>query len=427
VDSAGEADASQPVDRRMALAREWDQLVEQVRAKPGFDDFLRPPPLERLLPAAADGPVAIINVSRWRCDALLVHRGDIRDVALPALTAEDVEHQVANYLDVLQDMQHRAADHAKAIRRVADGDTSPDAYEARARAAQLRREAGQYAELVLRSILGWLWKAVAQPVLTTLGFTDEPAAGAAWPRLWWCPTGPLTLLPLHAAGDYALNGPDRPTVLDRVISSYTPTLRALIEARSATAPAGDPRLLLVTVDRAGDESLLPAVAREREMLGKLFADRCTSLDGPDATIANVRAALPDHSWMHISCHANQLLDNPSRGGLRLHDGTLTIAEISRGRYHGEFAYLSACKTATGGLGLADEAITLAAALHYTGYQHVIGTLWSVLDSAAAEVALDLYDEDFRPADSAVRLHHAVRRLRDENPLVVWTPFIHIGP
>jgi len=49
-------------------------------------------------------------------------------------------------------------------------------------------------------------------------------------------------------------------------------------------------------------------------------------------------------------------------------------------YHAEFAGLSACKTATGGAELLDEAITLAAALHYTGYRHVIGTLWSVHDS-----------------------------------------------
>jgi hypothetical protein len=33
--------------------------------------------------------------------------------------------------------------------------------------------------------------------------------------------------------------------------------------------------------------------------------------------------------------------------------------------------LSACKTAVGGVDLLDEAITLAAALHYTGYRNVV--------------------------------------------------------
>lgn len=56
----------------MALAREWDTLVEEVRGLEGFEDFLKPPPLEKLLPASDCGPVAVINVSQWRCDALLV-------------------------------------------------------------------------------------------------------------------------------------------------------------------------------------------------------------------------------------------------------------------------------------------------------------------------------------------------------------------
>ncbi len=40
---------SREIDRRMALAREWDDLVEQVRGIEGFEDFLRPPPLDSLL------------------------------------------------------------------------------------------------------------------------------------------------------------------------------------------------------------------------------------------------------------------------------------------------------------------------------------------------------------------------------------------
>src|SRR5690242_1142344 len=52
------------VDRRMALAREWDDLVAQVRRLQGFEDFLLPPKLETLLPAAERGPVVIVNVSR---------------------------------------------------------------------------------------------------------------------------------------------------------------------------------------------------------------------------------------------------------------------------------------------------------------------------------------------------------------------------
>jgi CHAT domain-containing protein len=49
------------------------------------------------------------------------------------------------------------------------------------------------------------------------------------------------------------------------------------------------------------------------------------------------------------------------------------------------AFLSACKTATGGLLATDEAITLMSGLTYTGWRHVIGTLWTVADETAARV------------------------------------------
>lgn len=42
-------------DERMALARRWDQLVDAVRSA-GYDDFLRPLPPDRLLPAAEGDP-----------------------------------------------------------------------------------------------------------------------------------------------------------------------------------------------------------------------------------------------------------------------------------------------------------------------------------------------------------------------------------
>ena len=63
---------------------------------------------------------------------------------------------------------------------------------------------------------------------------------------------------------------------------------------------------------------------------------------------------------------------------------MTIADITEGRFHGDFAGLSACKTAVGGVDLLDEAITLAAALHYTGYRHVVAALWSV-DNRTSEI------------------------------------------
>ncbi|GAB1818584.1 CHAT domain-containing protein [Herbidospora sp. RD11066] len=417
-DFGGNPDESRLVDRRIRLAREWEELVEKVRdLGPDFADFLRPLPLEKLLPAAHDGPVAIINVSRMRCDALLITAGEVQVCELPGLSAERLEQRVGEYLEILRKVDLRRAEFAGSADAVA---------------REALDEAELHAESALRVILRWLWETIAEPVLTKLGFDRTPADGEVWPRLWWCPTGLLTLLPLHAAGDHEAGGPNRPTVLDRVVSSYTPTLRVLVEARKPLPVDGPPEnLVLVTVAEAPDAPTLRMVDETRDRLSGRFGAGCTELSGPEATRERVREALARYRWVHLTCHGIQNLDDPSQGGLWLADGLLTIAEIGAGDHQAEFVFLMACKTATGGVALADEAITLAAALHYTGFRHVIGTLWTVYEGAALRMATEIYGDDpdlpFEPGRSASLLHRAQREMRESERLTTWSPFIHIGP
>ncbi len=79
--------------------------------------------------------------------------------------------------------------------------------------------------------------------------------------MWWCPTGPAAVLPLHAAGRHRHPSTQfqhdamgekaalADTVAGRVISSYTPTLTALTQARARSAP-GRVRQLAVGVPKA---------------------------------------------------------------------------------------------------------------------------------------------------------------------------------
>ena len=431
-----QSDISRMVDRRMAMAREWDELVEQVRQLKGFEEFLRPPRLETLLPAAADGPVAVINISRWRCDALIITTAGVQVEELPRLSAETVAEKASDYLRVLQQVDRAAHELHDAWQRYDRGDHSLDAIRQYTEAKRAVQDAARDRDQTLAAVLAWLWDEIAGPVLTALGLVSTPGPGQPWPRLWWCPTGLLTLLPLHAAGHYDENGQAAGrAVLDRVASSYTPTLRALLEARRPLdSQPDDERLLVVALAETPGELPLDDVTRERELLASLFAGRQTVLEGEAATWAAVRVELPRHRWAHFSCHGGQNLADPSQGGLLLHDRMLSIADISTGQYRGEFAFLSACMTATGGVNLPDEAITLAAALHYTGYRHVIGTLWSVYDKTAADVAEAVYNEltatgRFEPARSAYALHNALRGLRDRGdlPPSAWVPFTHTGP
>src|SRR4051812_30704873 len=158
------------VDRRMALAGEWDRLVAQVRDRPGFADFLRPPRLETLRPAAADGPVVILNVSRWRCDALIVRTSGVEVVELPHLTSEIVAERVQAYLRAVGARQ--SATERGEYRR----DLAPARDPARVEGA-------------LDDCLRWMWDAFAREILDRLGHAAPPGTGTPWPRVWWCPTG----------------------------------------------------------------------------------------------------------------------------------------------------------------------------------------------------------------------------------------------
>ncbi|MEU8551358.1 CHAT domain-containing protein [Streptomyces roseoverticillatus] len=108
------------------------------------------------------------------------------------------------------------------------------------------------------------------------------------------------------------------------------------------------------------------------------------LDGPQATRDAVRGLLPAHRWFRFSGHGTRDPGDPTRGGLRLHDGLLTVHDFSRldAGPGAELAFLSACRTAVGGAQVPDEGIHRASALQLAGYQHVVATLWNVHDAPA---------------------------------------------
>lgn len=391
---------SRAVDQRMVAAAAWDTTVAEIREKaPGF---LRSPRLAELLPAAGHGPVVVVNMSEFRCDALIVTRAGVNCVPLPSLTSADIRRNTVRYLEAYE----RLAQELEAADK-------PDP------------------EQVLSEVLEWLWDTTAAPVLDALGMGNAPALGEPCPRIWWCPTGLLSLLPLHAAGHHA-SPSGRDTVLDRVVSSYTPTLGALADASRADVDDGS--LLFVGVPKSPGMPPLPGANTDRDLLTKRLGLDFDVLFADDATVAAVSSALPAHRWVHFSCHGKQDLAAPSMGGLKLRDGTLTVTDLSAQGHQGEFAFLAACQTATGGAALPNEAISLATAIHYAGYRNVVGTLWSASDFAVAELTRMFYEYLVRsgglsPMRSAKALHSAVHRLRDEERKRPswWTPFIHIGP
>ncbi|WP_052847263.1 CHAT domain-containing protein [Streptomyces avicenniae] len=384
-------------DDRHAAAQAWDSLVADVRRRPGFADFLLPPEPADLVAALPDRTVvAVVNISGLRSDALLLAHGRVTALPLPAMDLATVTERA--------DAFHTAVAGA--------------AHSGLSRAARITHQR------TIRDTLAWLWHGLAEPVLSALGHTAPPADGAdAWPRLCWVPTGPLTALPLHAAE--AAERADG-AVLDRVISSYAPTLRSLLRAPAArdVTPAGaDPLVVaLPTTPGAPD---LPYVPEEAAHLTSLRPG-ARVLSGQDATRDALLATLPAHDWVHLACHAQ------SPDAVLLHDHRtrrLTVPDIAALRLpSARLAYLSACATTLARPDLADEAVHITGAFQLAGYPHVVGTLWPVSDRLAPEAARAFYLAWDAGADPGRALHEAVRELRERYGATptLWAAHVHVS-
>ena len=177
-------------------AKKFESTVETIRALDGFESFLRGPTEDELMKLAVHGPIVAFNVTSIRSDAFLVTTRSIKCVSLPLLLYPELEKKTKSFLEAL----------------------------GRLKLANYRET-----NMELLKILEWLWDVAVEPVLNELGFSETPREGTIWPHVWWVASGWLNLLPIHAAGYYKANISNN--ALDRVISSYTPTIRSLAYAR----------------------------------------------------------------------------------------------------------------------------------------------------------------------------------------------------
>ncbi|GAA2141443.1 CHAT domain-containing protein [Streptomyces synnematoformans] len=378
-------------DRRHELDGAFEAIVAEIRALPSYENFLRPVPADQLRQTASQGPVAVINISAYRCDALLVTSTGISVLPLPDLTEQRCRQRFHDL------MSAQSARHST---------------DAREQAAASER---------IRDLLHWLWHAVARPIADALTLT--PHDGGSAQRMWWCATGLLSFLPLHAAADRDGNG----FLPDLAICSYTPTLSALLQARRRPIRSGSS--LVVAVPDGPGAAPLPGVRHEAEAVAQLLGD-AQVVEGPTATQAEVLHRLDaDINIAHFACHASADPGNASRSALLLHDGPLVMPQIARRRVGAaNIAYLSACSTSQGVVGLTEEAAHLAGAFQLAGFRHVISTLWPISDEIAVEAASLVYQR-LSTVGPAEAVNHTVRVLHTKYPRVptLWAGLLHAGP
>ncbi|KAJ6524356.1 TPR-like protein [Mycena capillaripes] len=424
VTNAGNQQSPQRVAQQFhAYAHERDELIKEIRELEGFENFLLPRTLSQLSSAAQGGPVVILNTSRARCDALIL---------IPGLDDDEVMHvPLTNF--TLNDAQ----DLHMSLRNLTGSRCNMSHHSDRLHG---HREDDITSEEKFKHLLSELWQRVAHPVLDALAITTPSTTNLQ--RIWWCLTGPLAFLPIHAAGLYEDSQPSGSKLSDFVISSYTPSLTALIsgyQARPASEPQRAFKLLTVAQPFTDGQSDLPGTLAEIDHIQYNAAGKhcLQQLQGNAATVDSVQQGMKECSWIHLACHGVQNVSNPTESALLLASGSqLTLSSIIRLSIpHADFAFLSACQTATGDKELEEESVHLAAGMLSAGYRSIIATMWSIMDNDAPRVASDVYEHLFKvsPPDSgqsAKALHLAIRKLRKESgsekSFMHWVPYIHIG-
>ncbi|KAG8700834.1 hypothetical protein FRC11_012628, partial [Ceratobasidium sp. 423] len=91
--SSGSKIVKQVAQEHRRLAIEYDNLIADARALPGFEDFLQPIKASLLVGAARYGPIVVINCHRTRCDALVIlpEQDTIDHIHLPTFTRKKAQ------------------------------------------------------------------------------------------------------------------------------------------------------------------------------------------------------------------------------------------------------------------------------------------------------------------------------------------------
>lgn len=370
----GGPDRYKQVGRRSDSGHEMEKVIEQVRGLAGFEDFLRAPTSVQRRAAAERGPIVIINVSKYRCDAIILTQNNVKTKALPHLNMYDLERRI--------ETNHIA-------RRVD---------------------------------LEWLWGKVAEPVLEELGFL-HPSVNEDMPHVWWIPTGPLSKFPLHAAGIHR-DGSTQ-SVLDRVMSSYSVSVRSIVHSRRRVRPEPSAlsEALLIGMRHTPKCSELYFAEKEVDQLDDICKKMGLEPIRPGRRKRDVLSHLQHCRIFHFAGHGHTDRD-PLKSYLFLNDWeedplTVAVLQEMKLRRHPPFlAYLSACSTGQiRDQQFLDESSHLIGACQLIGFRHVIGTLWEVNDESCVEVARLTYEEMSNgdmTDDSVCRgLHKATKELRSQ--------------
>lgn len=407
--------------QRQHDADAYRQVLKDIRALQGFGSFLRTPDAPAdLQNYATNAPIVFINASAYRSDALVITKDSVYHLPLPSFGMDQLTVYTVRFIRAL-DIFGREDEQADAF-------------------------------VEYQVVMKWLWEAAAKPVLSSIDWKRYECGTFGKPRVIWVTTGWISVLPIHAAGDFenSTESEEPKSVHDVAVSSYTTSLKALDFTRQNVLriklqPTPGSRQAVVAamattpgLGQDGDLDVEPEINAIERILAPSFSVKV--LMQPDS--CSVKANLSTATVAHFACHARADKKDPSRSAIMLEDNqarpppfsvrTLLRLDVKSC----ELVYLSACESgASKDFRLRDEGIHIAGGFHIAGVPHVISTLWKVSDSISAQLAGLFYAnlkenrrDEVDLARAPYALHKAVgeMRRRGVHPMLVG-PFIHSGP
>jgi CHAT domain-containing protein/tetratricopeptide (TPR) repeat protein len=357
-------------------------ILREIRATPGSERFMLGSAHATLRKAAHKHPVVVLAAGRGYAFALIMSNA-----------AQDQPYALrleitSDELSALRVSAEQAGLRSRADMRDCESGT-------RLRYQKTETDDDHKPHRVLREI----WRKIIQPVLRYLQLevrtstrcdlpqltrTTQKTIGRPRPRLHWCANGDFVFLPLHAAGIHSGPLTDRECCSDYVVSSYTPTVSALLRAQAKvpSVRSADVNMLLVGEDCAKNPALSKLWNVRKELwcieeiaTTKHFGHTVETI-AREATVERVTKRIKTASFVHLACHGLQHRTNALESGFYLSDDRLDISKLMELQLDRPwFAYLSACETAKGDAKQPDQVIHLAAAMLFAGFKHVVATMW----------------------------------------------------
>ncbi|MFH9938807.1 CHAT domain-containing protein [Streptomyces murinus] len=345
------------VGAQAAAERAVRTVVEEIRAIPGFEGFLRTTEVADVVRAAGGMPLVYLVNAVWGSCVLVVPRDartGVRAVFVPEVTGSSVVRLLALDPDT-PEAGLFLAQQAGAL----------------ARRRELPRAVDRLRELapLLRPLAGLLAEDPRHEVVVV-------------------PTGLLGHVPLQAVP----LGPGGELLDDLGTLTLAPSAGVYAASRAAAGrpPSSPPRLVAV----ADPDGSLPGARGELAGIRGLFEQggEAVSATGAEATVEWLLARLAEASYLHLSCHGSAEL--VGRGAsLALADGTLDLDTLVRLR-------LPRCRLVVAGacqsgrydvIDAPDEFTGLPGGFLQAGAACAITSLWQVNDLATALLMTRLYE------------------------------------